>query len=801
MPGDAVRPLFLIAVAALLFPHCTPATLRSPAQPASQQRGPGAAELILMPRPAHGVIGTAEISPSGTRYAYEVELSQRLGQIWVLDVTTRTARLVTSGPGRRMDPTWSPDGRQIAFWDSELSPAEDAPQRDGIWIVDLEDGREHSVFRLENEHGFVHNPQWVGQDSILFSLDRGYLSGGSEFWIVRADGTGARQVDDPNRSPVRSPTGTRRAYFYVCCGTWSRGLWISSVEGEGKRCVAGPLEYGSGVAWSPDARRLFFTGTQQRDSLAALWMSEIELGGARRIETPPGKLNRMSMSATGVLTVQIHTSQDSTLLWLAREPTSLPLAGDSIPACPTAYPALVAFARGERLTGELRIRETFRLPEYDFVVFAINYDFAGPGYNYRTAVKVGSHVGWLGGPCDVGLFGDHSCRGDSEEYVTFRPRPDEDFLWSAPFLGRLAELDWDQKWVRLLLRDPALPVVALESLLAHEEFDTQLVEDPRVQGRPAWLLRIRGRQGEGSRVGEAAIEALWRQGVEIVHDPGTPWRLILQFAKRVPRHARPDSLAAAISRALLAHPRAGRDPEVLVHLARFSSSADSSVFRTAGRRLLDDPSVSASVLERAVTNIAADPLLAERLFRDPRVRDNPGALLSLARTPWGNWSVAERARQLLTRRSGPIDRPADASRTIVKPFVPPAGPRQADHYGPPLFLLLKRMDPVFEPNSPRLVPEQPGGEIGRLLCQIARSGDTSEADLVQIAEGVVYATATRVASCLLENPRAAESTDMLRMLASMIDVNHDPRFPEPGAPTIAETRSRAGALLGRLDKP
>jgi hypothetical protein len=87
----------------------------------------------------------------------------------------------------------------------------------------------------------------------------------------------------------------------------------------------------------------------------------------------------------------------------------------------------------------------------------------------------------------------------------------------------------------------------------------------------------------------------------------------------------------------------------------------------------------------------------------------------------------------------------------------------------------------------------PRTQIESTLCEFARTTQDA-AELALIAEGSVYATNTRVADCLLQNPAVRSREDVLRYLATMIDVNHDPGLQSSNAPTIAEIRRRAEEL-------
>jgi dipeptidyl aminopeptidase/acylaminoacyl peptidase len=141
-------------------------------------------------------------------------------QIWVYDVATKEKKQLTSGNFDHTSPTWSPDGRWIAY----VSNRNNASVRDANW------------------------------------------SNNSEIYLIPAAGGEPRLLTTnpgPDRSPQFSPDGRRIAYLastLVNSSADQTQVKVLSLDGGAPINLTSDLDYSvSGFDWSPDGRHIYIS--------------------------------------------------------------------------------------------------------------------------------------------------------------------------------------------------------------------------------------------------------------------------------------------------------------------------------------------------------------------------------------------------------------------------------------------------------------------------------------------------------------------------------------------------------------
>jgi Tol biopolymer transport system component len=168
--------------------------------------------------------------------------------LWVVDTNGGKPRRFVGDRGQEEAPTWSPDGRKVAFDKSIFEPGDPDFSRSSldVWTVDATSRRRRNLTR----DGSASSPAWSPAGRKLA------FARGNGVFVVNRNGGGRMQIsrrNDPG-TPAWSPDGRRLAFAPP------GELRVVNWNGGGERLLARGAVSGTGVSWAPDGRTIALSG-------------------------------------------------------------------------------------------------------------------------------------------------------------------------------------------------------------------------------------------------------------------------------------------------------------------------------------------------------------------------------------------------------------------------------------------------------------------------------------------------------------------------------------------------------------
>jgi TolB protein len=128
--------------------------------------------------------------------------------LWTLDLIDGEARKVTevavSSNAAIISPSWSPDGKRLAFATvvdpAQMNKGKPRGQQD-VWVIDADGANRH---RLTDGSGTNLTPCWAGDNRVFFVSDRG---GHENVWSVRTEAQSPWPLATNSKkdAPVKGP--------------------------------------------------------------------------------------------------------------------------------------------------------------------------------------------------------------------------------------------------------------------------------------------------------------------------------------------------------------------------------------------------------------------------------------------------------------------------------------------------------------------------------------------------------------------------------------------------------------------
>jgi dipeptidyl aminopeptidase/acylaminoacyl peptidase len=209
---------------------------------------------------ARGGISSPRWSPDGSKLAFVSDRSDH-SFVGVLDVKNQTITWLTPSVDRDLNPVWSRDGKQLAYFrfpglTKDPQDREIPSTSVSIWIADPESGKGREIWKSKNqtagfaEFYYAAVPLFWAQDRLVFYSE---MDGWMRLYSVSISG-GEAQAISPKTCEVEDAalSADRKEIIFSsnCNDVDRRHLWIAPVSGSSQ---AKQLTSGSSLEWAPAA--------------------------------------------------------------------------------------------------------------------------------------------------------------------------------------------------------------------------------------------------------------------------------------------------------------------------------------------------------------------------------------------------------------------------------------------------------------------------------------------------------------------------------------------------------------------
>ena len=226
-------------------------------------------------------IAVVSAASAPTALSRKIVLQSRINgndEIVSVSMTGKGRTRLTSHPGMEANPTWSADGKFVAF---ESDRNAEVYMDDDVFVMKA-DGT--GARQLTFSNAYDGDPAWGWLNRIAFESGR---AGNSDVWTIKADGKDERQLTASKAfdgDPAWSPDG-EKIVFTSTRDDGDYEIYVMNADGSGQKRLTRSAGIDENPTWSPDGKRIAFDSI--RDGNLEIYVMNADGTGVRRVTEHP----------------------------------------------------------------------------------------------------------------------------------------------------------------------------------------------------------------------------------------------------------------------------------------------------------------------------------------------------------------------------------------------------------------------------------------------------------------------------------------------------------------------------------